>query len=171
VKRLSRPGLIAAFASVLLGAGGCSSSEQTASVPPPAANPGGFVPDTKPVPEVRWIEATVPQGTTIKLSMIDTLSPETSKQGDPFRTLVTEAVMVDGIVVVPSGSNIMGRVTEVTPTTLHLRFERIDTPTGASASLKARLSDAKQGNGRRGMISTAPLSVVLEEPLRIRVKQ
>ena len=171
MKQLSRPGLIAAFASVLLGAGGCSSSEQTASVPPPAENAGGLVPDTKPVPEVRWIEATVPQGTTIRLSMIDTLTPGTSKQGDPFRTLVTEAVMVGGIVVVPSGSNIMGRVTEVTPTSLHLRFERIDTPTGASASLKARLADAKQGGDGRGMMSTAPIAVVLEEPLHIRVKQ
>src|SRR6266850_5315146 len=88
----SRPGLIAAFASVLLGAGGCSSSDQTASVPPPAENAGGLVPDTKPVPEARWIEATVPQGTRIRLSMIDTLRPETSKLGDGFRTLVTEAV-------------------------------------------------------------------------------
>ena len=159
-------------ASLVLGAVGCSSSEQTASPPPASALPGGLVADTKPVPEVRWIDATVPSGTTIKLSLIDTLSPETSKQGDPFRTLVTEAVLVDGTVVVPSGSNILGRVGEVTATSLKLEFERIDTPTGASAPLKARLSDAKPGGpDRRALRSTAPLVVVLEEPLLIKVKQ
>jgi hypothetical protein len=164
--------VFAASALLILAAGGCSSPEQTASQPPASGVSGGLVADTKPVPQVRWVEATVASGTTIHLSLIDTLSPEASKKGDVFRTLVTQAVMVDGTVVVPSGSNIMGRVIEVTPTSLHLEFERIDTPTGASAPLKARLADGKAaGPDRRALMSTAPLAVVLEEPLRIQVKQ
>ncbi|HXU10874.1 MAG TPA: hypothetical protein VN898_02840 [Candidatus Binatia bacterium] len=173
MKRWSALGpLVLIPASLVLGAVGCSSSEQTASQPPASALPGGVVADTKPVPEARWIDATVPSGTPIKLSLIDTLSPETSKQGDPFRTLVTDAVLVNGTVVVPSGSNILGRVGEVTATSLKLQFERVDTPTGASAPLKARLADAKPGGpDKRALMSTAPIVVVLEEPLLIKVKQ
>src|SRR5262245_28892452 len=115
MKRATARGLLVLIpASLVLAGVGCSSSEQTPSQPPASALPGGLVADTKPVPEVRWVDATVPSGTTIKLSLIDTLSPEASKQGDAFRTLVTEAVLVDGVVVVPSGSNILGRVGDVT---------------------------------------------------------
>ena len=172
MKGLSGHGLFAASAILVFGAGACSSPDQTVSQPPDSGTTGALVADTKPVPEVRWIEATVPSGTTIRLSLIDSLSPETSKKGDVFRTLVTEAVMVDGTVVVPSGSNILGRVGEVTPTSVHLQFERIDTPTGASAPLKARLADAKPDSpDRRALMTTAPIAVVLEAPLRIQVKQ
>ena len=164
--------LVAISAVLILGTFGCSSQEQTASQPPASGIPGGLIADTKPLPEVRWIETTVPTGTTIRLSLINPLSPQTSKVGDPFRTLVTEAVLVEGTVVVPSGSNILGRVGEVTPTSLHLRFDRIDTPTGASAPLKARLVDANPGGLDQGaLLSTAPMAVVLEEPLRIKVRQ
>lgn len=163
---------IIAFAMLLLGMGGCSRTEETAPQPGSAQGPGGFIPDTKPVPAARWADATVPQGTTIRLSLIDTLSSETSRKGDSFRALVTDAVMVGGAVVVPSGSNVLGRVGEVSPTTLALEFERIDTPTGASAPLKARLADSGRGGaGRTVLRSTALMTVVLEEPLRIKVKQ
>lgn len=172
MKVLSGHGILGASAILMIGAFGCSSPEQTVSQPPASGIPGGLVADTKPVPPVRWIVATVPTGTTIRLSLIDSLSPDTSKKGDVFRTLVTEAVMVDGTVVVPSGSNILGRVVEVTPGSLHLEFERIDTPTGASAPLKARLAEGKpDGPDRRALMSTAPIAVVLEAPLRIQVKQ
>lgn len=172
LSKFSVPGRIAAIAFLLLGAGGCSRSDQTASQQTPAPGPGGFIPDTKPVPAARWIEATVPRGTTIRLSLIGTLSSETSRKGDMFRALVTDAVMVGGTVVVPSGSNILGRVGEVSPTSLPLEFERIDTPTGASAPLKARMADSGPGGaGRTVFRSTAPMAVVLEEPLRIQVKQ
>ena len=169
--RFRVPGSAAAISILLLVAGGCSRSEQ-APTAQPAPGPGGFIPDTKPVPVARWTEATVPRGTTIKLSFIDTLSSENSRKGDMFRALVTEAVTVGGAVVVPSGSNIVGKVGEVSPTSLRLEFERIDTPTGASAPLKARLADKEtRGSGRTIYRSTAPITVVLEEPLRIRVKQ
>lgn len=169
--RLMVPGAVAAVSILLLVAGGCSRSEQ-APAAQPAPGPGGFVPDTKPVPVARWIDATVPRGTTIKLSFIDTLSSENSRKGDMFRALVTETVMVGGAAVVPSGSNIVGKVAEVSPTSLRLEFERVDTPTGASAPIKARMADPEgAGAGRTIYRSTAPITVVLEEPLRIRVKQ
>ncbi len=124
--------------------------------------------DTKPVPAARWLDATVPRGATIKLTMIDTLSPQTSHQGDMFRALVTEALMVKGMVVVPSGSNVLGTVIEVAPETLKLRFDRIDTPTGATAPIGARLLHGTPGPVMR---SNSALTIVLEEPLEIKVKQ
>ena len=153
---------------LFLGAAGCSQSAGPASKPEAARGAVGFVPDTKPVPVARWIEATVPRGTAIKLSMIDTLTPQTSHKGDAFRALVTEAVMINGMVVVPSGSNILGVVSDVSPGALRLQFDRIDTPTGASAPLKARLKQGARGPVIR---SNAPIVVVLEEPLQIKVKQ
>ena len=153
---------------LFLGAAGCSQSAGPASKPEAARGAVGFVPDTKPVPVARWIEATVPRGTAIKLSMIDTLTPQTSHKGDAFRALVTEAVMINGMVVVPSGSNILGVVSDVAPEVLRLQFDRIDTPTGASAPIKARLKPAANGPMLR---SNAPIVVVLDEPLQIKVKQ
>ncbi len=153
---------------LFLGIAGCSQSAQPASKPEAEKGAAGFVPDTKPVPAARWVEGTVPRGTPIKLSMIDTLSPQTSHKGDSFRALVTEAVMINGMVVVPSGSNILGVVSDVAPEALRLQFDRIDTPTGASAPVKARL---KQGAPGPVLRSNAPIIVVLEEPLQIKVKQ
>jgi len=153
---------------VALVSAGCTQSPGPATAKEPSEGAGGFVADTKPVPQVRWQDATVPKGTPIKLTMIDTLSPQTSHRGDMFRALVTDALMVKGMVVVPSGSNVLGVVSEIAPETLKLRFDRIDTPTGASAPLKARLV---QGTTGPVMRSNSPMTVVLEEPLQIKVKQ
>ena len=75
--------------------------------------PVGYVPDTKPVPEARWVDATVPSGTPIKLSLIDNLTSQTSRKGDVFRALVTDAIVINGTVTVPSGSNVRGVVSDV----------------------------------------------------------
>ena len=166
--KLSLLGRIVAFATLSVSLAGCGQSGKPEAQPEAVRGPGVFVPDTKPVPVARWLDGTVPRGTPIKLSMIDTLSPQTSHKGDAFRALVTDAVMVDGMVVVPSGSNILGVVSEVSPAALRLQFDRIDTPTGASAPLKARLKQAAPGPVLR---SNTPITVVLEEPLQIKVKQ
>jgi len=160
--------LIISLAMLFLGTAGCSQSAGPAPKPEATKGAAGFIPDTKPVPAARWLDGTVPRGTPIKLSMIDTLSPQISHKGDTFRALVTEAVLVDGMVVVPSGSNILGVVSDVAPEALRLQFDRIDTPTGASAPVKARL---KQGAPGPVLRSNAPIIVVLEEPLQIKVKQ
>src|SRR3989454_6136684 len=109
-----------------------------------------FVPDTRPVPEPKWVAATVPRGTPIKVSLIDTLTAKASHKGDVFRALVTEAIIIDGTVTVPSGSTIRGIASDVVLAEtdskghggmLALDFNRIDTPTGATAPLKARLTE------------------------------
>jgi hypothetical protein len=179
---------------------GCGRSEAPATTPAEESRPVGFVPDTKPVPEARWVEGTVPKGTPIKLTLIDTLTSLTNHKGDPFRALVPDAIMVDGTVTVPSGSNVLGVVTDVAPAAtgapgkggmVALEFNRIETPTGASAPLKAKLMEvvprksstllaAQVGagavvTGTQGrevvLMPTSRMTLVLEEPMRIKVRQ
>ena len=162
--------------------------------------PVAFVPDTKPVPAVKWLDATVPAGTSIQMTFIDTLSSGTTHKGDVFRALVTDAIVMDDIVTVPSTSNVLGVVRDVVPGEtgfkgqggmLLLEFNRIGTPTGASAPLKARLTRLKalRGSsfladasdpaavtagapGREVVVeSMTPATIVLEQPLHIKVKQ
>jgi len=179
---------------------GCGQSEAPKNKGIEDGGSVGFVPDTRPVPEANWVDATVPRGTPIKVSLIDTLTSQTSHKGDVFRALVTEAIIIDGTVTVPSGSNIRGIVSDVVLAEtdskghggmLALDFNRIDTPTGATAPLKARLTElgprkssavlaaggatgtVEAGTpGREAVLrSNTTMTLVLEEPLRIKVKQ
>ena len=192
------PAIALSLVALAAALSGCGRSE--APVPRAADNGGSFVPDTKPLPPVKWMEATVPKGTPIRLSFIDTLSSRVTRKGDAFRTLVTEAVMIDGSVTVPSGSNVVGVVSDVVPAAtgfkhkggmLALEFTRVDTPTGASAPLKAKLTELAPGKrsavlagasarstvtagvvGREALLlSNTSITLVLEEPLHIKVKQ
>ena len=202
MKRMTLPFSIAPLAIVVVvtGLGGCGQSRSSQS--PLAAGDGssGFVPDTKPLPAVKWLDATVPEGTVLKLSLIDSLNSGSTRRGEPFRTLLTDAILINGTVVVPSGSNVMGDVTEVIPAAtgfkgrggmLLLEFKRINTPTGASAELKGvlkgvrppRSSAVLAGPSDPGVVAAGArgsevvlepnteLTIVLQEELRIKVKQ
>jgi hypothetical protein len=180
--------------------GACGSSEAPTSGGTEANPSAGLVPDLKPVPEAKWVEATIPKGTPIKISLIDILTSQTSHKGDSFRALVPDAVVIDGKEIVPSGSNVRGVVRDVVPAEvgfkgkggmIALDFNQVDTPTGASAPLRARLtalaprkSSAVLAGG--GLVDTitdvspgreailasgSELTLVLEEPLRIKVRQ
>ena len=188
--------------SVILvaGLGGCAPSEPGPPPAPADAGTSGFVPDTKPVPQARWQDSTVPRGTVLKLSLLDSLDSGSSRKGDAFRTLVTDAIVIEGSVTVPSGSNVMGEVSEVIPAAtgfkgkggmLRLEFNRIGTPTGASADLKSRLTGltpprssavlagssdpgavAAGARGREAVLDpNTPLTIVLQEALRLKVRQ
>src|SRR5215211_890850 len=58
---------------------------------------------------------TLPDDTVIPVSMNDSLSSKTSRVGDRFTATVTAPVTANGIEVIPAGSIIEGRVTQVTP--------------------------------------------------------
>jgi hypothetical protein len=202
MKRMTLTSPLATLTIILVvtGLGACGQSRSSQAPVPANDNSSGFVPDTKPLPAVKWLDATVPEGTILNLSIIDSLNSGSTRKGDPFRTLVTDAILINGVVAVPSGSNVMGEVTEATPAAtglkgsggmLRLEFKRINTPTGASAELKAALkgltpprpsavlagpSDpgavAAGARGREALLEpNTALVIVLKEPLRIKVKQ
>lgn len=104
-------------------------------------------------PEPEPIVKTVPSGTEFEVIFLDGLSSETAKAGDPFRARVAQDVRVDGIVVVPAGSLLSGRVTEAVPlrkiggaAKLSLAFDRLELTTGSTVPIEIAL--AEQGKSQ-----------------------
>ena len=99
---------------------------------------------------------TVPEGTVISMRLDRSLSSRTSRVGDRFTATVTIPVYVDGNAVIPAGSVIEGRITEVTPAkrmsksgTIGLDFDEIVLPNGFRARLVGSLtSDDPETRGR-----------------------
>jgi peptidoglycan hydrolase-like protein with peptidoglycan-binding domain len=92
-------------------------------------------------------EWTVPEGTVISMRMDRTLSSRTSRVGDRFTGTVTIPVHVNGRTVIPAGSIIEGRVTEVTPAkrmsksgTIAIDFDELILPNGFRARLVGSLT-------------------------------
>lgn len=168
-----RAGLVLAL---ITGAAACS--PQPAVDQDAVVAPGGFVADTKPVPQVRWAAAEVAAGTPLKVVLLQEAGPGISRQGTRVEARITEAVVVGNLVAVPAGSVVHGVVVEASPghagaggaASLTLLFERITTPTGADSALVAR-------HRRRGteaevvMRKDMPFMVMLEKPMSIQVKQ
>jgi hypothetical protein len=57
----------------------------------------------------------VPPGTVLTVRLTQELASKTSNAGDAFTATVSEAVMVDGKLLIPEGSIVSGNVTEATP--------------------------------------------------------
>ena len=157
------PFLLAGF----LGLGLTACSGETAPQPPATR----FVPDTKPAPPVRWVDAVVPEGTRLELQIETVAAGGAGGQSTPVRAKLVEAVLVGNIVVLPAGSLLEGEARRSAPGSgIHvMRFGQISTPTGAGAPIAVRPA----GGGRevRGSLSAGTsLSVELEKPLEIKVK-
>ncbi len=71
------------------------SSSESAPVPPPA-------------PTFR--DVTAPAGTIIPIRITEALSSQNSQNGQPFSGTVTHEVVHDGLVIIPAGSAVSGRV-------------------------------------------------------------
>jgi hypothetical protein len=79
--------------------------------PPPARQPA---PAPAPAPEPRWVTSAAPVGTTLAISLNQTLSTETNRQGDSFTATLQDAIRdSNGNVIVPAGATVRGRVTQV----------------------------------------------------------
>jgi hypothetical protein len=77
----------------------------------PAPQPA---PTPEPAPQPQFASSTVPMGTSMSLTLNQTLSTETNKVGDAFTATLQQAVMdANGNVIVPAGATIRGRMTQV----------------------------------------------------------
>lgn len=74
-----------------------SSASAVAELPPPPPPP---VPDT----------VTLPIDTIVLVSLLQELSTQRVKSGDPFRARLEANIVVDGVVVAPIGTQLTGRV-------------------------------------------------------------
>jgi hypothetical protein len=107
---------------------------------------------TKP----RDVVVTVPSGTSIAVEFLVALSSETNHEGDLFAARVYEDVVQDGMVVVPAGTGIEGRVTEAQDSKriggrakLVLEFQRAKLASGADVPLYASFADAAKSQTKK----------------------
>jgi len=83
------------------------------------------------------------EGAMIRVRLIDRLSTATSEKGDPFRTRVASDVVRDGQVLIPAGSEIDGRVADVSRGhtggygTIRLQPEMVILPDGSRMRMSA----------------------------------
>jgi hypothetical protein len=98
---------------------------------------------------------TVAAGTNLEVEMLDGVSSKASLAGDTFRARVTTDVVVDGVTVIPAGAAVTGSVVEAQSlrkiggqAKLVISFDRLDLPSGGSATLSATL--AQEGKSETG---------------------
>jgi len=147
---------IAAMTSTTL-EGGTKGAAPAAPAPP--APPAAPEPDDKGdkahkdapsnVPEYR--EITIPSGTSLPLELKTAVASDTSKVEDPVRAALRSPITVDGVQVLPAGTDVLGHVTAAERSgkvqgraSVAFRFSTIDLP----------------GEGGREPISTATISHV-----------
>jgi hypothetical protein len=88
--------------------------ERSAATPSPPSAEAQFQPPAPvqvappPPPAVRQI--TVPSGTTLPVRITQTLDSETTQSGDSFTGAVASDVVIDGVLVLPQGTSVTGRV-------------------------------------------------------------
>ena len=75
-------------------------------LPPPSDN--NTAPSAPPAPIFR--DVTAPAGTIIPIRITEALSSQNSQNGRPFSGTVTHEVVSDGLVIIPAGSAVSGRV-------------------------------------------------------------
>lgn len=106
---------------------------------------------------------TVPTGTRVRVRMNDTLSSKTARVGDTFNTTVTEPVYSSsGVVVVPVGSTMIGRVNSVRPARkggdpgqIDVSFNQIRLPNGTTRAINGSLTDLQSDDAKSDAEGTA----------------
>jgi hypothetical protein len=101
----------AALACVCAACGGSGDTETA----PPAGEPKTetAAPEPKAIPEPVYKEVTLPAGTTLRLDLKSSVASDTSKVEDTVRASLRQSVVIDGETVLPSGTELVGVVTEV----------------------------------------------------------
>lgn len=105
---------------------------------------------------------TVEAGQVIRVRLNEELSSETARVGDQFTTTVVDPVYAGGVEVIPAGSTIRGRVTNVMRAqrrkagTIAVSFISVQLPNGTARAINGSLADAPTGSGqnsREGEVS------------------
>lgn len=92
---------------------------------------------------------TVDSGTTFRVRMNGNISSKTAKVGDTFMTTVTEPIYSNtGVIVIPSGSTVTGRVDQVVaakkggnPGQIAVTFVTVKLPNGTNRAINGSLTD------------------------------
>jgi hypothetical protein len=111
---------------------------------------------------------TVETGTTMRARMNNTLSSKTARVGDTFTATITEPVYsTNGVVVVPVGSTVRGRVDTVRPAakggkpgSIDVSFTQLRLPNGRTRAINGSLTDleGKTSSDNEGTASAKKMS-------------
>jgi hypothetical protein len=110
-----RIALFAILIFCLIGFTGCSKSNNEEQPTSSTENMSGTTAEHKPSLMQRAMapkKITVPAGTIITVQLGSSISTKTARAGDNFSASVAQPVSVNGEVVIPSGSNATGTVTD-----------------------------------------------------------
>lgn len=107
---------------------------------------------TKPAEPVYSVD----KGTVMRVRMNRTISSKTAKVGDTFTTTVTEPVYSsNGVVVIPTGSTLTGRVDAVKPAAkggkpgeIDASFIRLKLPNGRTRTINGSLTELESGKSK-----------------------
>jgi hypothetical protein len=116
------------------------------------AEPAADDPDAMIVTSVPEREGTLREGTLLKVKIGETLATGTTVAGSRFSGTVTEAIERNGRVIIPVGSTLEGRVTEVRggrrisgAAMMHLETSDVTLPDGTHYIVHAQLVDTGKG--------------------------
>ncbi|MGI8786153.1 MAG: hypothetical protein ACR2HG_00140 [Pyrinomonadaceae bacterium] len=105
----------------------------------------------------------VERGTTFRVRMNETINSKTARVGDRFTTTVTEPVYSStGVIVIPTGSTVTGRVDLVKPASkggkpgeINASFIDVKLPNGTRRALNGSLTDLDSKSAKSDNESTA----------------
>jgi hypothetical protein len=113
-----------------------------------AAEPAADDPDAMIVTSVPELQGTLREGTLLKVKIGETLATDSTVAGSRFSGTVTEAIERNGRVIIPVGSTLEGRVTEVRggrrisgAAMMHLETSDVTLPDGTHYIVHAQLID------------------------------
>ncbi len=106
---------------------------------------------------------TVRAGTRVRVRMNDTISSKTAVVGDTFTTTVTEPVYsTNGVVVIPSGSEVIGRVDSVKKAVkggkvgeIDVSFRKVRLPNGRERTINGSLTELVSDDAKSDAEGTA----------------
>lgn len=119
---------------------------------------------TTPKPAApRVVYYTVPANERIRVRLEQELSSKIARVGDTFETRTVDPVYsTNGVVVIPEGSRIIGRVDSVTPAkkggkpgSIDVSFTSVRLPNGTSRSINGSLTDLNSDDARSNNEGTA----------------
>ncbi len=104
------------------------------TAPPSTAAPQSAAPAREAAPDAPTSrEVTIPAGTTMSVRVLSTLASNSSKVEDTVRGTLSRPVVVDGATALPSGTQVIGSVTEANESgrvkgraSLAFRFDRLE---------------------------------------------
>ena len=116
-----------------------------------ASDPDGDIVHVRPLrPGV------LPEGTSIQVHLLERLSTAMTEKGEPFRSTVAYDVLQGGQVLIPAGSEIDGRVVEVSTGhagghgTMRLQPEAVTLPNGTHFTIHAEVTGTRGSHTRVG---------------------